>query len=149
MGLFTSKEAKKAKEYMQKFLTNCNAESLRGVNWNVEINDNCVFFTCDEENFSNGLKRCLGYGDYQGNVMIIYNPKERYLVFDVYYGENVKSYTQLRTNVEFTRNTSNCDIELQMTDSQRPYLHISKIIPPNSLTEEFENMALAFCMIVE
>ena len=149
MGLFTSREAKQAKEIMSNFLLNCSTDSLRGINWNIEINDNCVFFTCDEDNFSSGLKRYLGYGDYQGNFMIIYNPKEKYLVLDVYFGQNVKPYSQLKTNAEFAKSTSKCDIILQMTETQKPYLHISKIIAPNTLQEEIKNLALAFCMIVE
>ncbi len=148
MGLFKNKAVTEAKELIYSVLLNCDMTSIKGVRWEIDNDKDSVFFRCDEDNFSQGLKRYLGYGDYYGSIMFLYNTKERYLVADIYYGEPIRTYAELNTNAEFAKTVFDFDITVTNCE-HAPNVHISKIISPNSLQAELEKLILMVGTMIE
>ncbi|MBQ9781632.1 MAG: hypothetical protein IJW26_00435 [Clostridia bacterium] len=149
MALFKSRDVKEAEAIIKSVIQSSDLECTSRSFFENHTENDYVCFSCSEEDFGPGLKRCLGYGDYYGNVNIMYTPKTGWLVADIYYGKVTRSVAQIKANAESAREYLNFNYEVYTTDPRHPNVYISKNVTMDRLRNEVDNLFVMIGLIID
>ncbi len=149
MALFKSRDVKDAEAIIKDVIARCDLECTSRSFFQNNTENDYVCFSCSEEDFGPGLKRCLGYGDYYGNVNIMYTPKTGWLVLDVYFGKMTMSVAEIRQKAEEARGYLGFNYEVYTTDPRHPNIYISKQVSMGELRNQADNILLMLGMIID